>query len=554
MGQGSPGGKAQGLINIQQVLNKAFPRGHFQGIEISIPTFVVIRSGVFRLFMERNKLYHIARSGITDERIAHAFQQADLPFEILGDLQALTSEVRRPLAVRSSSRLEDALYEPFAGIYATKMTPNNQFDADTRFRKLVEAIKYIYASTFFRAARDYMAATSHSIEEEEMAVMIQEVVGSRHGDRFYPELSGVARSVNYYPMGRCKPEDGVVNLALGLGKTIVDGGVSWTYSPARPRVSAPFASVGEMLKKTQNEFWAVNMGKPPAYDPLIEDEYLLIENLTSADRDGTLKHIASTLDQRSGRVSIGVGVDGPRILTFAPLLNLNDIPLNDCIKELLAVCKAHLKAPVEIEFAMTFPDDGPAQFSFLQVRPMVEAGADVLVDKADLRTGNLLLASESVLGNHHSERVQHVLFVKPQTFESRHTKLIAAEVAGINKKMLQSSIPYLLIGFGRWGSSDPWLGIPVNWGQIAGATAIVEAMRENMNVELSQGSHFFHNLTSFNVPYLSIPYHSPYQVNWDWLARQKTVTETDFVQLVETTTPLQIRVDGKHGRGIVCFQ
>lgn len=265
IGTGSAGGKAQGLLSIASVLAEKIKHENFPNIQLSIPSFTVIRTDIFNLFMERNKLNKAAFNDMPDDRIAHVFQKAKLPFEILGDLQALATNVRHPLAVRSSSLLEDAMYEPFAGIYATKMTPNNQMDADSRFRKLVEAIKFVYASVYFKAARDYMAAASHNIEDEKMAVIIQKVAGSRHGDRFYPELSGVARSYNFYPTGRAKPEQGVVNLALGLGRTIVDGGVSWTYTPAYPKISPPFASTSDMLKQTQNEFWAVNMGKAPAY-------------------------------------------------------------------------------------------------------------------------------------------------------------------------------------------------------------------------------------------------------------------------------------------------
>ncbi len=555
IGTGSLGGKAQGLASINKFLISEFKIENFPQIEVNIPTFTVIRTNVFESFMKNNNLYDIAFSDSADDRIAHAFQKADLPFGILGDLRALVNEVHTPLAVRSSSKLEDAMYEPFAGIYATKMTPNNQHDADTRFRKLVEAIKFVYASTYFKSAKDYMKATKHKIQDERMAVIIQEVIGLRHADRYYPELSGVARSYNFYPMGRAKPDNGVVDLALGLGKTIVDGGVSWTYSPAFPKVNPPFGSVGEMLKQTQNEFWAVNMGKSPDYDPSKETEYMVNENLTIAESDGTLKHVASTVDSHSGRIVMGVGADGSRVLTFAPLLLLNEIPLNNFIKALLKFCEEKLDAPVEIEFAMTFsnPKDAESKnrFGFLQVRPMVVSTDEVQIETEELTGQNILAASENVLGNGIINSIQNIVYVKPDVFEAGNTPHIATELETINKKLVINNDQYLLIGFGRWGSSDPWLGIPVNWGQISGAKTIVEATLENMNVELSQGSHFFHNLTSFSVCYFSIPFSGKYKIDWEWLEKQEPEDETQFVKHLKLSKPLFIKVDGRNGRGMI---
>jgi len=551
IGGGSPGGKAQGLDFINGILLSEFNADDFPELDVKVPRCVVLRTDIFDEFMERNHLYKTALSDAADDRIAHAFQKADLPFSILGDLQAIVNEVHTPLAVRSSSRLEDAMYEPFAGIYATKMTPNNQHDADTRFRKLIEAVKFVYASTFFKSAKDYIKATKHKIEDEKMAVIIQEVVGNRHTDRYYPEISGVARSYNFYPMGRAKAEDGVVNLALGLGKTIVDGGISWTYSPAYPKINPPYGSVGEMLKQTQNEFWAVNMGKPPAYNPLKETEYMIKGNLSEAEEDGTLKYIVSTLDRYSGRVTVGTGTDGPRILTFAPLLLFNDIPLNSLIKTLLKLCEKNLNDPVEIEFAVTFSRSEPHHFGFLQVRPMVVSSEEVQIDVKELTDKNTLLSSEKILGNGSDESIQDIVYVVPEKFEARLTPKIALELEAINKKLITENRPYLLIGFGRWGSSDPWLGIPVNWGQISGAKAIVEAGLENMNVELSQGSHFFHNLTSFNVSYFSLPFADDYKIKWEWLNRQKIVEETANVRHIRTESPLIVKVNGHKGYGVI---
>lgn len=545
---GSLGGKASGLKFINDVLANNFDAAAFSKIDVSIPRLTVIRTAMFDAFMERNRLHEIANSDAPDDRIAHAFQKADLPAEILGDLRALMGQVHTPLAIRSSSMLEDAMHEPFAGIYETKMIPNNQTNADTRFRKLIEAIKFVYASTFFKAAKDYRAAVGRGVEEEKMAVIIQEVVGTRHQERFYPEISGVARSYNFYPLGNAKPEDGVVNLALGLGKTIVDGGVCWTYSPAHPKATPPYGSMDEWLKQTQTEFWAVNMGTPPAYDPIKETEYLLKANLQDAESDNTLRYLASTYDPHSNRISMGTGVRGPRILTFAPLLVLNDIPLNQLIKTLLSLCEEALEAAVEIEFAVTL---NPIRFGFLQVRPMVVSDEEVSVSDDELAAANLLLASQKVLGNTVLNEIRDIVYVKPDGFEAKYTQRIAQELEAINRELLAAGRPYLLIGFGRWGSSDPWLGIPVNWGQVSGAKVIVEATLPNMDVEFSQGSHFFHNLSSLRVSYFAVRYSDPFEIDWNWLQEQAAVTETQYVRRVKLSGPLLIKVDGKKRRGVI---
>jgi len=548
IGGGELGGKAQGLAFIDRVVHEKFRAADFPNIAVSVPALTIIRTDFFDAFMERNDLFGIAHSNEPDDRIAHAFQKADLPVELLGDLRALVQQVRQPLAVRSSSLLEDALREPFAGIYETKMTPNNQPDPDTRFRKLTEAIKFVYASTFFKAAKDYRKATGHGGGDEKMAVIVQEAVGRRHGERFYPEISGVACSYNFYPLRPAKPEEGVVSFALGLGKTIVDGGVCWTYSPAQPRAVPPFGSVSEWLKGTQTDFWAVNMGKPPAFDPIRETEYLTKLNLADAEYDGTLRHLASTYDPRSDRIVMGTGVSGPRVLTFSPLLILNDIPLNDLIHGLLKLCEEALKAPVEIEFAATF---NPTRFGLLQVRPMVVSQEVVEIAVEEMRAEDVLLASETVLGNGIINTIRDVVYIRPEIFEAKNTPLIAAELETINRKLVEAGQPYLLIGFGRWGSSDPWLGIPVNWGQVSGARVIVEATLPNMDKEISQGSHFFHNLASFQVCYFAVRHSGKYQIDWQWLAAQPAITETQFVRQVRLRQPLLVKVDGRSGRGVI---
>lgn len=553
IGGGALGGKAEGLLRIHAALETHFNERPVRDVDVAIPRMTVVATDVFDAFMEAGGLYEAALSDVPDHRIAHAFQKADLPTAILGDLRALVEEARTPLAVRSSSLLEDALAHPFAGVYETKMVPNNDPDPGVRFRALVEAVKLVYASAFFRGARTYRRAIGAADRDEKMAVLIQEVVGQRFGDRFYPHVSAVGKSFSYYPTGYSRPEDGVVHLALGLGKTIVDGGVCWTYSPRNPASPPPFASARSMLDETQAGFWAVNMGKPPAYDPLTETEYLVEGTLGDADYDGTLRYIASTYDGTSDRLNPGTGRDGPRVLDFAPLLKLREWPVNDALEALLALGVKTLDMPVEIEVAATLPasSDGRVRLGLVQVRAMAAPGKETEVDDADLRGAGVLLGSTKVMGNGTVETVRDVIYTRPDAFDPRHSQRMALEVDAWNRALVDEGRPYMLIGFGRWGSSDPWLGIPVTWGQVAGARVIVEATRPAQRIEPSQGSHFFHNVSSLGVMYFSTGAVEPTDLDWAWLDAQPAVAETEFLRHVRLPEPLLVRVDGRSGRGFV---
>jgi hypothetical protein len=525
--------------------------GALGGIAVRIPRMIVLATSVFDEFMTQNGLDAVVAEGLPDARLAHAFQLASLPVEWLGDLRAVVEEVRAPLAVRSSSLLEDALNRPFAGVYATKMLPNNQPDADTRFQRLVEAVKLVYASTFFAAARSYRRGARVE-RDEKMAALIQEVVGTRHDERFYPTVSGVAKSFNFYPTGAAAREDGVVLLALGLGKTIVDGERCWVYAPSRPTVAPPYASVDELLDAGQREFWAVNMGRPPAFDPMAETEFLVRATLENAEYDGTLAHVASTYDPGADRLYPGVGRAGPRAVDFAPVLKLGMPPLNDVVRQLLAHCSDALGAPVEIEFAVALGPGEPApRLGFLQVRPMAVSSSRVTITEAEWEAGTLVVASTRALGNTDEGDLTDVVYVRPDRFEARHTREIAREIARRNDVLVAEHRPYMLIGFGRWGSSDPWLGIPVEWGDIAGARVIVEATLPTMDVEASQGAHFFHNLSSFQVSYLTVPHTAVRGVDWAWLEGLPAVDESGFVRHVRAAGPLTVKVDGCTGRGAV---
>ncbi|MGD8450184.1 MAG: PEP/pyruvate-binding domain-containing protein [Phycisphaerae bacterium] len=552
IGGGELGGKALGLATAKRIVEEALPPGSLPGVEVSIPRLTVLGTGVFEQFMETNDLREVALSDLPDDRIAHAFVQAELPPVCVGDLHALIAQTHTPLAVRSSSRLEDALQHPFAGVYATKMIPNNQAATADRFRKLAEAIKFVWASTFFRDAKSYMRVIGHPLGSERMAVVVQEVVGERFGDRYYPVISGVIRTHNFYPSGPARPEDGVVNLALGLGKTIVDGGVTWTYSPRFPNHRPPFGSARELLANTQTQFWAVSMEAAP-YDPVNEAEHLVQCGLDVAEWDDVLRFTASTYDAASDRLTLGIGVEGPRVLTFGRILELNDVPLNHVVERLSAQCKAALQCDVEIEFAVTLDRRTglPARFGFLQVRPMMVAQDSVQVSEEDLCGDGALVASETVLGNGRDDSIADVVYVKPTAFEARHTPAIAAEVETLNRELASAGRPYVLIGFGRWGSSDPWLGVPATWPQISGARVIVEATLPEMNVDASQGSHFFHNMISFGVLYFTVRHTDRYAIDWQWLDGQPASSETRFLRHVRLGVPLEVRVDGRHGRGVM---
>jgi hypothetical protein len=553
LGEGELGGKAAGLLRVRERILPGLDAAEFPDFDVAVPTLTVLTTELFDRFMRQNDLYGIALGDEPDDRIAHAFQRADLPAQYVGDLRALIAGVHSPLAVRSSSLLEDALAHPFAGVYGTKLIPNNQPDPDTRFRRMTEAIKYVYASAFFRAAKTYLRSVGQPPDAEKMAVVIQEVVGERRLDRFYPHISGVARSYNYYPCGRAKPEDGVVNLALGLGKQIVDGGISWTYCPVYPQAPPPYNNVGDLLKNTQTEFWSVHMGRPPLPDPIHETEYLTRANVADAEIDGTLAHLVSTYDTSADRMRPGLGAGGPRVLNFAPILTEGMLPLNKLMRRLLAETERELGTAVEIEFAVVLDHEhaSPARFGFLQARPMMVSHAQIEIAPEELEGAGVLLASEQVLGNGVRDDIADIIYVKPETFGAQHTRQIALELEELNRGLLETGRPGLLIGFGRWGSSDPWLGIPVEWGQISQARVIVEATLPEMNPDLSQGSHFFHNLLSFQVLYLSVRHQRGHAIDWGWLGRQTTVAESPFVRHVRVPNALFVKVDGRRGRGVI---
>ncbi|MGE5342701.1 MAG: PEP/pyruvate-binding domain-containing protein [Candidatus Omnitrophota bacterium] len=555
IGDGVMGGKAAGLASIKEKIVYFYENHPIPAVHIHIPRLVVITTQFFDLFLKENNLADIAFADLTDERMAYHFLKAELPASLIGDLWALIQTVHLPLAIRSSSLMEDSLNQPFAGIYATKMIPNNQSDVETRFRKLTEAIKFVYASTFFQSAKSYMKTTAHRLEDEKMAVIIQEVVGMRHNDRFYPTISGVARSYNFYPTGHAAPEDGVVNLALGLGKTIVDGGAVWTYSPEYPETSPPYNSIHDLLTQTQLDFWAIHMGLPPIFDPTQETEYLTQLSLKDAEYDNALTYIASTYDCSSDRLTIGTGCPGPRVLNFAPILQVELLPVNRAIQSVLHLCEERFGTNVEIEFALSIASPGigrtNARFGVLQVRPMALNTTLVELDERSWSRERVLAASNNVMGNGRVTGIRDIVYVDPHAFQLSDSREIAQELDAFNRQLVEAGAQYLLIGFGRWGTSDPWLGIPANWGQISGARIIIESQLPGIAVDFSQGSHFFHNMSNLGILYFSLKREEPYPIDWAWLQRHQPVRAATFIRHVHLPSPLTVEVDGRTRQGVI---
>ncbi len=554
IGGGSIGGKARGLAFIDRVLDQSLEPGRFPGVAVSIPKTVVLGTDVFDAFIRENDLLEFALSEGSDVRIANRFIHSDLSARVVGDLRDFISAVKTPLAVRSSSLLEDALYQPFAGIYATKMIPNNQADTDSRFTSLVNAIKLVFASTFFQRAKAYIEATGHRPQEEKMAAVIQEVVGRRRRDRFYPDFSGVGRSYNYYPVGHARPEDGVVNVALGLGKTIVDGGSSLRFTPAYPQVLPQFGTARDMMDNAQRRFYAVDMGHSASTAFAEEDQYLVRPDLADAEEDGALDFLASTYDRESDCLRDGLTSPGPRIISFAHLLKNDIMPLAGLADFLLKTSERAMACPVEIEFACVLDPRSalPASFGFLQVRPLVAADELVRVDLGDGGGTKIFIHSEQALGNGVIKGINDVVYVRPGAFDAARTPDIAREVAAFNDRLRAEGRYYILIGPGRWGSSDPWLGVPVDWSQITNVRAIVEVSLPNMNVDPSQGSHFFQNMTSLRIGYLTVPLDPARgRLDWPWLESLPPAAESGHVRLVRLDRPLEVRIDGRSGRGLV---
>ncbi len=552
IGNGAIGGKARGLAFIDTVIKEEKIYNKYPGVLINIPRTVVVGADIFEEFMDSNNLYPVALSGASDEEILKTFLDARLPERVKEDLVALALLVKSPIAARSSSKLEDSYYQPFAGVYATYMVPNAS-DPSVTVTNVVRAIKAIYASVFYHSSKSYIAATANIIDEEKMSVILQEVCGSRYGNHFYPVISGVARSVNFYPIAPETTDDGVVNIALGLGKYVVEGGIGIRFSPKYPKKVLQLSSPQMALSETQKSFFAIDLSDE-VFVPDVNDGCNIVKlPLSVAEKDHTLRLVASTYDFDNKVIRDGILHEGKRIITFSKILNHNSFPLAKILEDLLKIGQQELNSPVEIEFAINpdVPSGSPVMFNFLQIRPIAgEHRGDVNLD--NFPKENILIWSDLALGNGEISHIQDVVYVKTQKFNAAHNPEIALSVEKMNDRMIDEKRNYILCGPGRWGSSDPWLGIPVKWPQISEARLIVEFGLQNYRVDASQGTHFFQNLTSFRVGYFTInPYINEGFFDTGFLDSLPSVYEDNYIRHVRCSSSLQILIDGKHMKGTV---
>ncbi len=552
IGAGSLGGKARGLAFVRHLLRKSRITRRFPGIRIAVPPALVLATDAFDQFMAENNLLDFALQCEDDAEILQKFLTASLSAKLQEDLKVFLDEVTYPLAVRSSSLLEDSQYQPFTGVYETFMLGNQSADPGPRLAELIDAIKRVYASTFSRHAKAYVRATPYRLEEEKMAVIVQQLVGTAHGRRFYPDFSGVVRSHNFYPVPPMTFADGIAAVALGLGRAVVDGGKCLTFCPRYPQNLLQFSSVDDILANSQTEFWALELDGIPNGRPGHLHEMRF--GLDAAEVDGTLSAVGSTYSVDNQAVYDGVSRPGVRIVSFAPMLKHGLFPLPTILETLVKAGEDALGIPVEIEFAVRLPRPSgeAAEFGFLQVRPLTLSR-----DHQDLSIGaveprQLLCQSNKVLGNGRIENLYDVVVVDSQRFERSRSQEVAKAVAHFNGLLSAENRPYLLIGVGRWGSNDPWLGIPVEWDEISGARVIVEAGFRDFRVMPSQGSHFFQNLTAFQIGYFTVnPDAGEGSVDWEWLSQQPSLDEDGCVRHLRFEAPMRVVMNSRTSQGII---
>lgn len=552
IGDGSLGGKGRGLAFIGAMI-KRYPKLDHENFQVNIPKTVVICTDIFDEFMETNELYPIALSDVDDATILKYFLHASLPKRLIEDLMAFFDVVKSPIAVRSSSLLEDSHYQPFAGIYSTYMVPKIE-DKYEMLRTVSNAIKAVYASVFYRDSKAYMTATSNIIDQEKMAVVLQEVIGTRYNNHFYPTISGVARSLNFYPIGNEKAEDGIANIALGLGKYIVDGGVTLRFSPRHPHNILQMSTMDFALRETQTRFYALDLDNM-AEDFDTDDAFNLVKlNLKNAEADGSLRYIVSTYDPYDQIIRDGFYPGGRKIISFVNILQHDVFPLAQTLDQILHIGQDEMGRPIEIEFAVNMDINDPkkATFYLLQIRPIVDNKEVMEEDLSLVKNEDTILSSTSVLGHGIVNDVKDIIYVKSEAFNSASNQLIAYEIEKLNRAFTERSESYILVGPGRWGSSDHWLGIPVKWPHISNARVIVECGLENYRIDPSQGTHFFQNLTSFGVGYFTInPFKGDGWFDEEYLNNIPAVEETQYLRHVRLEKPMIIKMDGKRSLGVV---
>lgn len=552
IGDGSLGGKGRGLAFIDNMVKRHAEFDEFENAQVVIPKTVVLCTDIFDEFMDTNNLYQLALSDASDDEILRHFLRAKLPDRLVEDFFAFFDVVKSPIAIRSSSLLEDSHYQPFAGIYSTYMIPYLS-DKYEMLRMLSDAIKGVYASVYYKDSKAYMQATSNVIDQEKMAVILQEVVGTQYGDRYYPSISGVARSVNYYPINDEQAEEGTVSLALGLGKYIVDGGLTLRVCPYHPDKVLQTSEMEMALRETQTRFYALDL-KNMGQNFSLDDGFNLLKlPVKDAEADGSLNYIASTYDPYDMVIRDGIYPGGRKVITFANILQHDVFPLPRILQLVQKYGQGEMRRPVEIEFAVNFnAKEKNGTFYLLQIRPMVDMKADLAEDLNLIPSEQILLRSENALGQGVMDDIQDVIYVKTDGYSASNNQLIAYDIEKLNRRFLDEGKHYVLVGPGRWGSSDTWLGIPVKWPNISAARVIVEAGLTNYRVDPSQGTHFFQNLTSFGVGYFTInAYINDGIYNQELLNSMPAVEETKFLRWVHFDKPLTVKMNGKKKVGVV---
>ncbi len=553
IGNGSLGGKARGLAFISHVINYYRASDRFDGITISIPPTVVLCTDVFDRFMEINNLLDFAMQEDDDNKILHEFLRAEFPMEYIPYLRNLIELMTYPLAIRSSSLLEDSQYQPFAGVYCTFMRPNNNPDPLIRLEELIISIKHIYASVYFTQAKHYMDATPYRLEEEKMAVIIQKLIGADHNGRFYPEISGVAKSHNFYPKPPMKADDGIVAAALGLGQYVVEGGETIRFCPKYPQHNQQFSNISDFRDHTQKEFYALDLKTADTGDPC-SDVDLTKYPLAAAEEDKTLYHVGSIYSPENDAIYDGLSRDGIRLATFAPILKYNTFPLAEVINHVLELGKKGMGGSVEIEFAanLSVKRKEPKEFAILQMRPLVLSREMESLEIGSVKNEDIICYTEEVLGVGVIEDLKDIIVVDFEKFERSKSREAAKEIEMFNSLLQYEERSYILIGVGRWGSADPWLGIPVSWEQISDAKVIVETSFQDIKVTPSQGAHFFHNLTSFQVGYFTVNIENgPAMIDWLWLASQKEFKRGTYVRHLRFKRACKVKMNGYKNKGVI---
>ncbi|MBN2213111.1 MAG: phosphoenolpyruvate synthase [Bacteroidales bacterium] len=553
IGEGSIGGKARGLAFINSFITKGAFQNKFRNLLVNIPRTVVLSTEVFEEFMESNNLYEFGFTSQNNEDTLRMFINAKLPESVHQDLSTIISFCRNPLAIRSSSKLEDSYFQPFAGIYNTYMVPKPE-NRELALRLVEQAIKCVYASVYFTTSKSYMMATANALDEEKMGIIIQEVCGNRYGERFYPVISGVARSVNYYPIFPEKSSDGIAIIAFGLGKLIAGGGITLRFSPKYPKKLMQLSSAENALKNTQHHFYALDLN-PDRFIPSVDDKINLVKlKIAAAENDTALKYVASVYDMENNIIRDGTGFPGKKIITFSNILVHDTYPLAEVVDTLLQTGQKEMNNPIEIEFAVNLdrPEGQPGIFYFLQIRPIVAYHKELNFRIKDVDIRQTIIYSIKAMGNGVFKNISNILYVKPENFNASQSMQIAGEIEEINNRLVNAKEYYVLVGPGRWGSSDPWLGIPVRWAQISGARIIVESGLRDYQIDPSQGTHFFHNLTTFGVGYFTItPHLNEGHFDLEFLNSYKPAEETRHLRLVRFDKAVRIEVDGKNNKGVI---